>query len=70
MVQVAGRHIRNTEDEGEVFIMDNHWVWFWHRFGGEVCTRSGCKVEHQSFSPRWFQDRVMGTFSEIPEVAS
>lgn len=54
MVQVAGRATRNTEDTCEVFIMDNNWTWFWRKY--------------KHFAARWFQDRVMGTFSEIPQA--
>jgi len=52
MVQIAGRGTRSKEDVCEVFIMDNNWVWFWRKY--------------RDFAPRWFQDRVMGTFGTVP----
>ena len=55
LVQIAGRGTRSQEDRCEIFIMDNHWGdWFWRK--------------NQEFAPRWFQDRVMGTFGQVPGV--
>jgi len=54
VVQIAGRGRRSRQDTCEVFIMDNHWTWFWRKY--------------KDFAPREFQDRVMGTFGIVPEA--
>jgi len=44
IVQAAGRGMRSADDQCEILIVDDHWIWFWRRY--------------QKFAPRWFIQAV------------
>ena len=53
IVQEAGRGTRKMSDHCEVFVVDDHFSWFWPKY--------------KHFSPRWFQDRVKKSVSSVPD---
>ena len=44
IVQTAGRGMRSADDQCEILIVDDHWLWFWKKY--------------QKFAPRWFAQAV------------
>ena len=52
LVQGAGRGNRKASDICEVFIVDDHWEYFWKN--------------RKSFAPKWFQERVQRSVDLIP----
>lgn len=54
IVQAAGRGMRSADDQCEILILDDHWIWFWPRY--------------RKFAPRWFLEAVTkGRVITIPE---
>ena len=53
LVQGAGRGNRKESDRCEIFIIDDHWGHFW--------------MNHQSFAPAWFKERVQKPTGIIPQ---
>ena len=54
VVQEAGRGTRSQQDRCEIFVVDDNWVWFWHKY--------------REYSPYWFQQRVKGSLDMVPEI--
>lgn len=53
LVQEAGRGTRSAADRCEVFVVDDSWTWYWPRY--------------RQFAPGWFQERVLGSLSTVPD---
>lgn len=54
IVQESGRSTRAADDGSEVFILDDHWKWFWPRY--------------KEFAPVWFRERVKGSREVVPDA--
>jgi Rad3-related DNA helicase len=44
LVQAAGRGMRSADDQCEILIVDDNWMWFWKKF--------------KKFAPQWFIEAV------------
>jgi len=53
LVNESGRGTRSISDRCEVLIIDDNWKWFLPRY--------------KQFAPEWFQARVRGSLSVVPE---
>lgn len=53
LVQEAGRINRSVSCKGEIFVVDDSWLWYWKRY--------------KNFAPNWFRERVVGSSQIIPE---
>jgi len=53
MVQELGRATRSSTDRVECLIVDDNWKWFYWKY--------------KDFSPRWFQERVLGSLESVPD---
>jgi Rad3-related DNA helicase len=53
LVNEAGRGTRSSTDRTEVFLVDDNFLWFNKKF--------------KTFAPVWFQQRVRGTLSLVPD---
>ena len=54
LVQEAGRLSRTMKDKAEIFVLDDSWIWWWPSF--------------RRFAPKWFQERVRGSLTCVPDV--
>lgn len=53
LVQEAGRGTRSSADKCEVLIIDDSWTWYW--------------TKYKHYAPAWFQKRVRGSLSSVPD---
>ena len=54
LVQECGRGSRSKEDQCEVLIVDDNWLWWWRR--------------NKDMAPIWFQARYTGSVGLIPKA--
>ncbi|MFA5937201.1 MAG: helicase C-terminal domain-containing protein [Candidatus Paceibacterota bacterium] len=53
MIQELGRATRSATDRVECLILDDNWTWYYWKY--------------KSFAPKWFQERVKGSLTCVPE---
>ena len=53
LVQECGRGSRASTDKCEVLCVDDNFVWFWGKY--------------KHFAPKWFQERVRGSLTCVPD---
>jgi Rad3-related DNA helicase len=53
LVQECGRGTRSSTDKCEILILDDSWLWWWPAY--------------RKFAPKWFQERVKGSLTCVPE---
>lgn len=52
-VQECGRLNRATDDLSEIFVVDDSFLWWWPTY--------------RKFAPKWFQERVKGSLTCVPD---
>jgi Rad3-related DNA helicase len=53
LVQECGRGTRSSTDKCEILILDDSWLWWWPAY--------------RKFAPKWFQERVKGSLTCVPD---
>jgi Rad3-related DNA helicase len=53
MIQELGRATRSVTDRVECLILDDNWIWYYNSY--------------KKFAPKWFQERVKGSLTCVPD---